>query len=249
MAAVIALFFTALPAHPGESEPRSYVNTPVGVNFLLVGYSYPKGGLSTAASVPIEDAQLDMHSKCLTYTRSLDVWDKSGKIDVILPYFQLSGSAELAGQTHTCHVTGLNAPRLRFSINFYGAPAMSVQEFANDQQDLIIGASLQASLPVGQYDSDKLVTLGNKRWFVKPNIGISKAWGPFTLGLSPGVIFFTENDDYFGGSTLDQDPLYTTQLNAEYSFGHGILVALSGTWDYGGRTTVDSVKIDDLNNN
>jgi hypothetical protein len=60
--------------------------TPVGVNFLLVGYAYSDGDLSTSDSSPIEDAQLTMHTEILAYARSLDVWGKSGKFDVILPY-------------------------------------------------------------------------------------------------------------------------------------------------------------------
>ena len=194
MPAVIALLFLAVHAHAGEIEPRTYVNTPVGVNFLLVGYAYTDGGLSTAGSSPIKDAQLTMHTELLAYARSLDVWGKSGKIDLIVPYSELSGTATVAGQSRERKVSGFNDPRFRFSVNFYGAPALSVQEFAKYQQDVIIGASVQVGVPLGQYDKDKLVNLGNNRWFVKPDIGISKAWGPLTLELSTGVFFFTKND-------------------------------------------------------
>ncbi len=216
---------------------------------MLAGYSYSDGGLSTAASSPIKDAQLQMHTAVLAYARSLDVWGKSGKFDVILPYSQLSGTARYQGQPRERHVSGLHDPRFRFSVNFYGAPALSVEEFANYQQDLIIGASLQVSPPLGQYDQDKLVNLGNNRWFVKPDIGISKALGPVTVELSTGVVFFTSNDDYLGGKTFEQDPVYSTQLHATYNFGRGIWAALSGTWDYGGRTAIDGVRSDDVDNN
>ena len=190
--AVIALLFVAAQAHAGEIEPRSYVNTPVGINFLLAGYAYSDGGLSTAGSSPIKDAQLTMNTEVLAYARTLDVWGKSGKFDVILPYSQLSGSAMVAGQPRERNVSGFNDPLFRFSVNFYGAPALSLQEFANYQQDVIIGASVQVSAPLGQYDKDKLVNLGNNRWFVKPDIGISKAWGALTLELSTGVIFLQQ---------------------------------------------------------
>ena len=56
-------------------------------------------------------------------------------------------------------------PRFRFSVNFYGAPALSLQEFAYEQ-DLILGASLQVSAPLGQYDADKLVNIGTNRWSI-----------------------------------------------------------------------------------
>ena len=247
--AVIALLFVAAHAHAGEIEPRSYVNTPVGINFLLAGYGYSDGGLSIADSSPIKDAQLKMNTEVLAYARTLDVWGKSGKFDVILPYSQLSGSAMVAGQRRERNVSGLNDPLFRFSVNFYGAPALSLQEFANYKQDVIIGASVQVSAPLGQYDKDKLVNLGNNRWFVKPDIGISKAWGALTLELSTGVRFFSKNDDYFGGTTLEQDPVSSTQLHVTYNFGRGIWAALSGTYDYGGRTTINGMRSDDLQKN
>jgi len=247
--AVIALLFVAAHAHAGEIEPRAYVNTPVGINFLLTGYAYSDGGLSTEASSPIKDAQIKMHTGILAYARTLDVWGKSGKIDVIVPYSDLSGSATVAGQPRERNVSGLNDPRLRFSVNFYGAPALSLQEFTNYQQDLIIGTSIQVSAPLGQYDADKLVNLGNNRWFVKPDIGISKAWGALAIELSTGVFIFSNNNDFFGGSTLEQDPVSSTQLHVTYNFGHGVWAALSGTCDYGGRTTIDGMQNDDLQNN
>jgi hypothetical protein len=246
---MIALTFAAAQAHAGEIEPRSYVNTPVGINFLLAGYSYSDGGLSTAASSPIKDAELKINTGVLAYARSLDMWGKSGKFDVIVPYSQLSGSAMFEGQPRERNVTGLNDPRFRVSVNFYGAPALSLQEFAHYQQDLLIGASVQVSAPLGQYDQDKLVNLGNNRWFIKPDIGISKALGALTLELSTGVFFFSNNDDYLDGKTLEQDPVYTTQLHVTYNLGSGVWAALSGTYDYGGRTTIDGVQRDDLEKN
>ncbi len=243
--AVSVLVLMAAQAHAGDIEPRAYVNTPVGINFLIVGYAYSDGGLSTAGSSPLKDAQLTMHSEILAYARSLDVWGKSGKFDVILPYSELSGSATVAGQPRERNVSGLNDPRFRFSVNFYGAPALSLQEFANYRQDLIIGASVQVSAPLGQYDKDKLVNIGNNRWFIKPDIGISKAWGGLSLELSTGVYFFSKNDEYFGGQTLEQDPIYSSQAHVTYSFGRGIWAALSFNYDYGGRTTVNGVEQSD----
>jgi len=244
-----ALVFAATQACAAELEPRAYVNTPVGLNFLIGGYAYSEGGLSTSASSPIKDAQLRIHTEFLAYARSLDVWGKSGKFDVILPYSQLSGSAMVDGQPRDRQVSGLNDPRFRFSVNVYGAPALSMQEFVNYRQDLIIGASVQVSAPIGQYDSGKLVNIGTNRWFIKPDIGISKAFGPLTLELSAGVIFFTKNDDFFGGTTLEQDPVYSTQAHVIYNFGRGVWGALNGTYDYGGRSTVNGVRGDDVQGN
>lgn len=69
-----ALLLAATHACAGELEPRSYANTPVGLNFLIGGYSYSEGGLSTNSSLPIKDAQLRIHTEVLAYARTLDVW-------------------------------------------------------------------------------------------------------------------------------------------------------------------------------
>jgi len=76
-----------------DLEPRAYVDTPVGMNFLIASYAYSEGGVSTDASLPIQDAELTQNSFVLAYARSLNVFGKSGKIDLILPFSQLSGSA------------------------------------------------------------------------------------------------------------------------------------------------------------
>lgn len=245
----IVLLLSATQGQAADIEPRAYVNTPVGINFLLVGYAYSDGGLSTAGSLPIKDAELTMNTGITAYARTLDILGKSGKFDVILPYSELSGSAMVEDQPRERQVSGIHDPLMRFSVNFYGAPALSMDEFADYQQDLIMGASLQVSAPLGAYDSDKLVNIGNNRWFVKPDVGISKAWGPFTLEISTGALFFTNNDDFFGGKTLKQDPIYTSQVHATYSFGRGVWAALSSTYDYGGRTETDGVKGDEINEN
>ena len=120
-----------------------------------------------------------------------------------------------------------------------------MKEFTGYQQDMIIGASVQVSAPGGQYDPTRAVNIATNRWSVKPEIGISKALGALTLELSIGGTFYTTNDDYFGGKTLEQDPIYSAQAHVTYHFGGGVWGALNGTWYRGGRTTVDDVRGND----
>ena len=117
----------------------------------------------------------------------------------------LSGSADVAGQPRAREVSGFGDPRFRFSVNFSGAPALSLQEFAGYRQDLILGASLQVSA-LGQYDADKGVNIGTNRWSIKPELGLSKAFGPLTLELAAGVSMYTDNHDFFGGQTARRTP-------------------------------------------
>jgi Putative MetA-pathway of phenol degradation len=236
-------------AYAQDLEPRAYVNTPVGLNFLIAGYGYLTGGVATDPSLPLENAHLHAHTTTLAYARALDVWGTSGKVDVIVPYAWLSGSAEVMGQPREREVSGFADPRLRFSVNLYGAPALTLPEFASYKQDLIIGASLQVSAPLGQYDADKVVNIGTNRWSFKPEVGISKAVGPLTLELTTGVTLYTDNHDFFGGKTRAQAPIYSVQGHVSYTLGAGIWVAVDGTYYTGGRTAVDGVEGNDLQKN
>lgn len=233
-------------AHAQEIEPRAYSNAPVGINFLIAGYGYAEGGLAPDASVPLTNANIQTHTMVFAYARALDLWGRSGKIDAVIPYAWLSGDAEYAGAPVEREVSGFGAPRMRLSMNFMGAPALSTKAFAEYRQDLIVGGSLQVGLPTGQYDADRLLNLGTNRWFVKPELGVSKAKAPWTLELATAATIFGDNDDFYGGQRREQDPIYSLQGHLIYSFRSGIWGALTGTWFTGGRTTVDGVRNSDL---
>jgi hypothetical protein len=173
----------------------------------------------------------------------------TGKASVTVPFSDFSGHALVGTQQEGREISGLNDPRFRFTVNFLGSPALSVKEFQSYQQDLIVGASLEVSPPLGQYDADKLVNIGNHRWFIAPELGLSKAWGPWTLELRSGVIFFTDNDEYFGGRTFAEAPLFNEQAHLTYSLGKGFWVALTATYDLGGHTTVEGVDRNDPEQN
>ena len=247
LGAACLLASTAPPAQ--ELEPRAYANLPIGLNFLAVGYAYSRGGLATDPSLPVEDAHLKINTGLLAYVRSLDFWGRSGKVDIIVPYSGLSGTALVAGQPAARDVSGFGDPRLRLAVNFYGAPSLTVPEFRSYERDLVIGGSVQVTVPVGQYDPSRAVNLGTNRWSLKPDIGFSKAFGSFTADLTAGVTFFGTNHDFFGGQTVEKDPLYSIQANLSYDFPGGVWASLGSTFYSGGRTTANGVRKDDTLDN
>jgi len=246
---LIALMLPATVALAQDLEPRSYSNTPVGLNFLIAGYGYANGDLAFDPSLPIADAQYRQNSGVVAYARSLDAWGKSAKFDVVMPYSSFSGQAQVSGLPRQREMSGFNDPRFRFSMNFYGAPALSLKEFAGYRQDLIVGASLQVTAPLGQYDNSKLLNLGNNRWSFKSELGISKAWGPWTVELAPSATFYTDNTDFNKGATLSQAPLYAMQGHVIYGFPSGMWLALNGTYLTGNRTTVNGVRSNNMQTN
>jgi len=239
------LFIASSAAYSQDLEPRKYANTPIGLNFLIAGYTHTEGGVATDPALPIENTHVELHSGVLAYARSIDVYGKSAKFDLVLPYSSLQGTATVVGQDRNREVSGFNDPRFHFSWNFFGAPALSVKDFATYEQDIIAGFNLEVTAPGGQYDASKLVNLGTNRWSIKPELGISKRVGPLTLELAGGVRFYTDNDEFFGGKLRSQDPVYAFQGHLIYNFGHGIWAAADATFYTGGQTRVDGLKNDD----
>jgi hypothetical protein len=211
-------------AHAQDIEPRAYANAPVGVNFLIAGYAFTRGGIAFDPALPVTDPELDTSSAVLAYARVLDLWGMSAKLDAVVPYTWLSGTADYAGEPVGRVVEGAADPKFRLSVNLYGVPALGLEEFRDYKQDLIVGASLQVSAPWGQYDASRLVNIGTNRWSFRPEMGVSRALGHLTLELSAAATFFTDNEDFFGGNRRSQDPStrrrHTRFTASARGFGH-----------------------------
>ncbi len=230
-------------------EPRAFSPGPVGMNFVVAGASQSSGGISVGADVPVTDAHVTVTGPAFGYARTLDLWGDSGKIDVILPTGRLSGSAIYQGQPTSREVNGLGDPLVRLSVLLRGASAMTPAQFAGYRPDLIVGASVQVSLPLGQYDDTRVLNLGAHRWSVKPEIGVSKTFRRWTVELAASATFYSANDDFFGGSRRSQDPIVSARTNLIYSFRSGVWASLDATYYAGGRTHLNGADDRDLQEN
>lgn len=239
----------ATTAWAQDIEPRQYANTPIGVNFLVLGVLQTEGGLAFDSSLPVSDPQLETSAGAVGFARAFDLLGYSAKFDASVPYAWLSGSADYLGQRVERNVDGFGDPVFRVSANLYGAPPLQLKDFRSYSQDLIVGVALQVSAPLGQYDDTRVVNIGTNRWFFKPSVGVSKAIGPWILETTGAVTFFTDNDDFFGGNRREQDPLYSVQGHVIRSFRSGVWAALNATYFWGGSTTINDAARNDLQRN
>ena len=76
VSAACVLVASASVARAQSIEPRAYSNAPVGVNFLLAGPYYTRGGLSFDTSLPVTDPQPKTSNAVLGYARALDLWGR-----------------------------------------------------------------------------------------------------------------------------------------------------------------------------
>lgn len=245
---LLLVLFLAARAGAQTLEPRFYSNAPIGMNFAIAGYVHSDGALSFAPSLGLENAELSVHSAVLAYARSGSLLGKSAKVDVVVPYAFMSGSATSEGAPVSRKVDGFADPQFRGSVNFIGAPALTLEEFRDYQQNFVMGASFKVTAPFGQYDDDKLINVGMNRWSFAPELGLSQSVGPLSLELAGAVTLYTDNND-LKGKTLEQDPLYSAQGHVVYTFSHGIWLAFDATYYTGGRTTVGGIEKDNFQRN
>jgi hypothetical protein len=244
----LLLVLAAAPAALAqEIEPRAYSNIPTGLNFLALAYVYSQGDLDT--DLPLDDTSLRVHGSALAYVRSFSFFGRSANIALALPFAWVRGEATFRGERRERETVGMADPKVRLAVNLYGAPALTPEEYRDYRQDLIVGVSVAMSIPLGQYEDDKLINIGTNRWAFKPEVGVSKAWGPLTLEVAGGVTFYTANDDFLGSRTLERAPLYSLQGHLIYSLPYGIWLALNAVGYRGGRVTVDDVKSESLQEN
>jgi hypothetical protein len=230
-------------------EPRAYTNAPIGLNFLIAGYGYLWGDVLVDPSLPIKDVNAEAHTVVINYVRVFDFLGQSGKVALVAPYAHLLASGDVVGQARAVDRSGLGDIALRLSLNLYGAPALSLQQFRDYRQDTIVGVTFLATAPTGQYDPQKLVNIGTHRWSFRPELGISKALGRWTLEAAAGVTFFTDNDQFLGANVRSQEPLYGVQAHVIYNFRPSLWAALDGTYYRGGRTLVNGEPNNDLQEN
>ena len=164
----------------------------------------------------------------------------SASFDALMPYTCANGSAVFNGERLSRSVCGPGDARLRLSYNFIGAKALSLSEFVKQPKTVVVGASVQVSVPTGQYDSEKLLNIGANRWYIKPEIGVSFPWRKWSFEFATGIRFFTDNDDFIG-VRLEQDPLYNVQAHLIYDLTPRQWISLDSNYFFGGDTYQNDV--------
>jgi len=224
-------------------EPRLYSNAPLGINFLVAGYNYSSGALATDPALELQNPEINLHVGFLAYVTTYGLFGKSAKFNLVVPTVNIDGSAKTStGELLTKDVTGLGDIKAKVSVNFYGSPALSMKNFRNYKQDLIIGTSLEVTAPTGRYEKEKIINIGTNRWAAKIGVGASKSLGKFAVEFLADAEFYTANDTFKTDIKREQEPVYSTQTHLIYNIQKGMWCALNANYYWGGVTKENGVK-------
>jgi len=236
-----------------ELEPRRWSHLPIGKNFVGGGYAYTKADIFFDPILRAEDVEMEMHTWAFKYIRTFELLQKSARIDFTQAYQDGRWSGLLNGVPTSITRSGLADSILRFAINLFGAPPLEGKEFAAYRAkvdvETILGAALVVHLPTGDYMDDKLINLGTNRFTFRPQFGVVHNRGKWSIELTGTVWLYTDNNDFYNGNKLEQDPYYTIQTHLVYSFRPGFWVSAGAGYGYGGKSTVNDVDKNDRREN
>ena len=226
---MLCFSMVCLQAQAQEIEARAYSNAPIGINFITGGLAQAKSGSYT------------LNTQALSMTHVLDVAGQSGRLTLVLPYSELTGTGQVGGQSINASAEGLSDPMIKASVNLYGAPALTNSQFKDYLQDLIIGASLAATIPWGKYNNNQMINVGANRSLIQPAMGFSQAVGPWRLELAGMATIYTSNTSYLGSNTLSQNPIYSGETHAIYYFPNTAWISADATYFTGGQTYINGI--------
>jgi hypothetical protein len=233
-----------------ELEPRSYSPAPIGTTIVLGGVGGSQGAILLDPSLDISDVQADLKIVTAGFGYTFALGGRQARLLVVAPmaWGTIGGDVHQSAQSQP--VAGLVDPRIKLSVALRGAPALTLGEFAKAPRRTVVGASVTVMPPVGQYDATRLVNLGYHRWAFKPEMGISRTLGRWTVDAYAGAWFFTTNTAYFPGrARREQDAIASVQGHVSYALPHRMWLAFDATGFSGGETRVDGQLNPDLQRN
>lgn len=234
------LLLTSTTATAQELEVRAYANIPIGINFVAVGYAYNHGNVALDPNLPAEELDARLNAAFARYVRSFSLFGLPSKVSIRVPVASGHWDVVVEGEFRSRDVTGIGDMRVALATIFAGAPALKKSEFAGYRQGRVFGASLDVILPTGEYDSAYIVNLGTNRWTLNPEIGMSQPIGEkwiFELALAAGI--FGDNNDFYGGTSLEQDPIVALKGDLIRTIRPGFWLAFAAGYGWGGQTTID----------
>jgi hypothetical protein len=239
----------SIPGSAQELVPAAYTPAPVGINLVTLGGVYNSGDISFDPSLPVEDASARISAGSVGYARTFGLLGRAANVSLIAPYLVGDLEGVYIGEQTSVKRSGRADAAIRFGLNLFGAPAMDLETFRGYRQSTVIGASLVVRAPTGEYDSSKLINIGTNRWGFKPEIGIVHVVGKWGFDAYFGTWLFTDNADFYGGKTRNQDPILSTEAHVRYFVTGKVWTSLDGNFWRGGRTRVDGIENDDLQRN
>jgi hypothetical protein len=253
---VIALVVTWGSVAVAQVPPRFYWKTLTGANAVPLIYMPMNGNANPfdPAYTVAPDARVDATVAPVGYARTLAVFNRAAWAAVLVPMGRISGEVPVEGTTLSAQSSGFGDPMAEFGINVIGkAPIRNLPDLLRYEPGLSLDLMIDVAFPIGTYDNEQPLNLGQNRWYGRVGAPIVLQVGPWvpgkrtTLEFLPSLWLFGTNDDFVGRS-LTTEPMFQVEGHLTRDFARHLWGSLDGTWITGGQASIDDVEGEKLNN-
>jgi len=255
-ATVLAVGMLCPPQVLAQVPARFYWKTLSGANAVplivesLSGNTNPFDPAHTATPGAHFEATLALPG----YVRTFSLFDRAAMAAILVPMGRISGDVTVAGKTVNQSADGFGDPTLEFDINILGPKAQkNIPDVLRYEPGFSVDLLFDLMVPIGEYDSDQPLNIGQNRWYGRLGMPIVWQLGPWvpgrrtTLEFLPAVWLFGNNDN-FVGQTLKTDPMFQIDAHLTRDFTETFWGALDAAWYTGGKASIDGVQGEKLNN-
>lgn len=248
--------FMAVPAmsHAQEVPARFYLKSLAGGNAVPVIYKNISGNTNPfdLSHTVTPGASFEASMLLTGYAKTLSIMDRSALVAFIVPMGRISGDVNIGGNTIHQSAKGFGDPMIEFDVNLIGPKAQTDLPAAlRYEPGFSMDVLVDLALPIGEYDSDKPLNLGQNRWYGRIGFPLTwqiGSWVPgerTTFELLPAAWVFGKNDDFMGKS-LETDPMYRLDAHLTRDFNERLWGSLDLSLYNGAKASIDGVDGDKM---
>ena len=241
-----AILFASVTAN-AQVPPRFYWKTLQGTNAVPVIAMSASGNVNPLDPSLTFDptASLSADIAIAGFAKMMPIGKKAGMLAILLPMGRIDGDFLAAGSLFRQSSSGFGDPMLEFNMNLIGpAPIMNLPDMLRYEPGFSMDLVVDLTLPVGQYDNNQSLNLGQNRWYGRigtPIVWQLGSWVPdrrTTLEIYPSVWVFGDNDD-FVGEKLQSDPTFELEAHLTRNFTSKFWGSFDATYSSAGDATIN----------
>jgi hypothetical protein len=240
-----------------QIPPRFYWKSLAGANAVPVIYQSLSGNANPLdpADLVSADSSVDANLATVGYAKMLPLFDRTLTLAFLETMGRVSSETTITGKTPVNEdTTGFGDPMIEMGINLIGPKAIkNLPDLLRYEPKFSLDLIVDVYFPIGEYDNEQALNLGQNRWYGRVGAPIVWQIGPWVPGrrttfeVFPSVWFYSDNNDYVG-QTLSTDPKLQVEAHLTRDFTEHFWGSVDATYMAGGKSSIDGVAGESLNN-
>src|SRR5262245_30310267 len=233
----------ASAASAQELDARHFSPAPLGTTFVIAGGGKSEGAIVFDPSLDIENVHADLDIVTTGFGRVFAWGERQARVLVVAPHAAGTIAGDVGSVPQSAELDGFVDPRVKLTVGLRGAPALTREKFARAPRGAtVVSAGVTLVAPWGDYEPTSLVNLGYNRWALKPEVGVLRPFGLWTVAGPVGAWVYSRTAEQCPSTAHKRlKPLLSAQAHVRYTWPSRVWLAVDATSFAGGDTRVDGI--------